>query len=146
MLSEARHLPLKKLLLFYPVVNANFDNPTYYEFAGGYRITREQMKWAWQQYLGELSPTNVMYSPLLRKFSELAVLPKTLILTAEADVLRNEGEAFGRKLRDADVDVSVARILGTIHDFVLLNALDETNACRLAMDMAVEFIGRDSGV
>lgn len=146
MLSEARHLPLKKLLLFYPVVNANFDNPTYYEFAGGYRITREQMKWAWQQYLGELSPTDVMYSPLLRKFSELAVLPKTLILTAEADVLRNEGEAFGRKLRDADVDVSVARILGTIHDFVLLNALDETNACRLAMDMAVEFIGRDSGV
>ena len=69
-----------------------------------------------------------------------------MILTAEADVLRNEGEAFGRKLRDADVDVSVARILGTIHDFVLLNVLDETNACRLAMDMAVEFIGRDSGV
>ena len=69
-----------------------------------------------------------------------------MILTAEADVLRNEGEAFGRKLRDADVDVSVARILGTIHDFVLLNALDKTNACRLAMDMAVEFIGRDSEV
>lgn len=141
--SEARHLRAGRLLLFYPIVNANFDNQTYYEYAGGYRITREQMKWVWEQYLGGIPKNSPLTSPLLRKKAELSALPKTLILTAEADVTRSEGESLGRKLRDSGVDVSVARILGTVHDFVMLNLLDETNACRMAMDMATGFVRRD---
>lgn len=65
-----------------------------------------------------------------------------MIINGQADVLRSEGEAFGEKLRCAGVDVTAVRIQGTIHDFVMLNALDQTNACRIAMDASVEWINR----
>lgn len=65
-----------------------------------------------------------------------------MIITAQADVLRDEGEAFGEKLRRAGNDVSAIRVQGAIHDFVMLNALDQTNACRTAMDAAVDWIVR----
>jgi acetyl esterase/lipase len=65
-----------------------------------------------------------------------------MILTGEADVLRDEGEAYAVKLREAGVDVTAARLEAIIHDFVMLNALDQTNACRAAMDMSVDWINR----
>lgn len=65
-----------------------------------------------------------------------------LIITAQADVLRDEGEQFGKKLRAAGADVTAIRVQGAIHDFVMLNALDRTNACRTAMDAAVSWIVR----
>ena len=65
-----------------------------------------------------------------------------MIISGQADVLRREGEAFGEKLRCAGVDVTAVRIQGTIHDFVMLNALDQTNAGRTAMDASVEWMNR----
>ena len=65
-----------------------------------------------------------------------------MILNGEADVLRDEGEAYARKLREAGVPVTAMRLQGIIHDFVMLNALDETKACRMAMDVSTAFINQ----
>ena len=64
------------------------------------------------------------------------------LFNGQADVLRSEGEAFGEKLRCAGVDVTAIQIQGTIHDFVMLHALDQTNACRTAMDASTEWMNR----
>lgn len=137
--------PIYKLLLFYPVVNANFETSSYHQFAGGYDLTREQMKWCWQQYLAtteqKLDPH---FSPLLATFAQLRQLPETLIITAEADPTRDEGEALARKLRDAGGRVAQIRFQGIIHDFVTKNQLDKTNACRLAMNIAVDWLKKRS--
>jgi len=69
-------------------------------------------------------------------------LPDALIINGEADVLRDEGEAFAKKLRRAGVDVTAVRLQGIIHDFVMLNTLDQTNACRTAMDISTAWINR----
>ncbi|MCC7665915.1 alpha/beta hydrolase [Liquorilactobacillus satsumensis] len=136
-----------KMVLFCPVTNANFDTNSYHQFAGGYDLTREQMKWSWQQYLGQVQDkATFLYSPLRATFEQLRQLPETLIITAEADVVRDEGEAFARKMRDAGGNVSQIRFQGTIHDFVVKNALDETNACRLAMNVAVGWIRRKAAL
>jgi acetyl esterase/lipase len=65
-----------------------------------------------------------------------------MIINGQADVLRSEGEAFGEKLRCAGVKVTALRVQGIIHDFVMLNALDQTNACRTAMDASTAWINR----
>jgi acetyl esterase len=76
-------------------------------------------------------------SPLRATTAELAGLPPATVMTAEADVVRDEGEAYASKLRDAGVPVTAVRYLGTIHDFMLLNALRETNAARAATALAI---------
>ena len=63
-----------------------------------------------------------------------------MILNGEADVLREEGECYARKLRLAGVDVTALRFQGIIHDFVMLNALDSTNGCRAAMNASTSWI------
>ena len=65
-----------------------------------------------------------------------------MIINGQADVLRSEGEAYGERLRRAGVEVTAIRVQGTIHDFVMLNALDQTNACRTAMDASTAWIRR----
>lgn len=81
-------------------------------------------------------------SPLRADIEQLKGLPEAMILNGEADVLRDEGEAYARKLREAGVDVTAVRFQGMIHDFVMLNALDQTKACRAAMDLSVAWINR----
>lgn len=81
-------------------------------------------------------------SPLRAHISQLRGLPDTMIINGEVDVLRDEGEAYARKLREAGVEVTAVRFQGIIHDFVMLNALDQTRACRAAMDTSVEWINR----
>ncbi|GAJ25474.1 hypothetical protein JCM15457_340 [Liquorilactobacillus sucicola DSM 21376 = JCM 15457] len=141
LMHEKQQLPVYKIVLFCPVVNANFDNFSYHQYAGGYDLTREQMKWSWQQYLGmQEDPLNYLYSPLQASLEQLATLPEILIMTAEADVVRDEGEAIARKIRDAGGDVVQIRFQGITHDFIVKNMLDQTNACRLAMNVAVDWI------
>ncbi|KRM96384.1 alpha beta hydrolase fold family protein [Liquorilactobacillus aquaticus DSM 21051] len=136
-----QNLPIYKMVLFCPIVNANFDTHSYHQYAGGYDLTREQMKWSWQQYLGEeRDPLSYLFSPLQASLEQLATLPEILIMTAEADVVRDEGEAIARKIRDAGGDVVQIRFQGITHDFVVKNMLDQTNACRLAMNIAVDWI------
>lgn len=134
---------IQKLLLYYPVTNACFDTPSYHEFATDYYLYRAGMKWFWNQYTTSLSDRNEITASPLRADTEcLKNFPATMIINGQADVLRSEGEAFGEKLLCAGVDVTALHVQGTIHDFVMLNALDQTNACRIAMDASTEWIKR----
>jgi acetyl esterase len=128
-------------VLFYPVTDASFDTDSYHQFAEGYFLRRDAMQWFWDQYTTDEDQRNeVTASPLRATTEQLAGLPKALVINAEADVLRDEGEAYGRKLREAGVDVTATRYEGIIHDFVLLNALRGTNAAQAAITQAVGYI------
>jgi acetyl esterase/lipase len=99
------------------------------------------MQWFWDQYITDESQRNeTTASPLRASSDELAGLPKALVITGEADVLRDEGEAYGRKLREAGVDVTATRYEGIIHDFVMLNALRGTNAASAAITQAIAYL------
>ena len=125
-------------VLFYPVTDARFDTGSYAEFATGYFLRRDAMQWFWDQYTTDPAErAQITASPLRATPEQLAGLPPTLVITAEADVLRDEGEAFANKLRDAGVPVTAVRYQGVIHDFVMLNALAGTNAARSAVALAV---------
>jgi len=129
--------PIRYQVLFYPVTDATFDTSSYEEFADGYWLTRESMRWFWDSYAPDQSvrgePTA---SPLLASREHLARLPPALVITGQADVLRDEGEAYGRQLHEAGVDVTAVCYEGTIHDFVMLNALAGTPAARDAIARA----------
>ena len=126
-------------VLFYPVTDANFDTPSYQKYAADIWLTREAMKWFWDNYLPDKEarrqPTA---SPLQASVDQLRGQPPALIITDENDVLRDEGEAYAHKLMQAGVDVITVRYLGTIHDFVMLNALAGTPAACSAIGLANE--------
>ncbi|MDZ7278537.1 alpha/beta hydrolase [Pantoea eucrina] len=124
-------------VMLWPVTDAHFDNASYQQFANGHFLTRNMMKWFWDNYTtSETERNSILASPLRASQAELAGLPPTLIQTAELDVLRDEGEAFGRKLDAAGVPVTVTRYNGMIHDFGLLNALSNETAVRTALRQA----------
>lgn len=134
---------IQKLLLYYPVTNACFDTPSYRRFAVNYYLYRAGMQWFWDQYTTcEADRAQITASPLRAGIDCLRGLPDTMIINGQADVLRSEGQAFGERLRCAGVDVTALCVQGTIHDFVMLHALDRTNACRLAMDASTAWINR----
>ena len=127
--------------LFYPVTDASFDTDSYDQFAEGYFLRRDAMQWFWDQYApDEDQRDEVTASPLRATTDQLAGLPPALVITAEADVLRDEGEAYGRKLREAGVDVTATRYEGVIHDFMMLNALRETNGAKAAISQAIAYL------
>jgi len=126
-------------VLLYPVTDANFDTGSYRQFAEGYFLEREGMKWFWGHYLpDEQRRTEPYASPLRASTEELQGLPPALVMVAENDVLRDEGEAYARKLAEAGVVVEAVRVLGTIHDFAMLNPLMSTPAARLAVRLACD--------
>ncbi len=144
LMAKARKGPkIQKQLLYYPVTNARFDTPSYRQFAVNYYLYRAGMQWFWNQYTTcEADRNQITASPLRANTNCLRGLPEAMIINGQADVLRSEGEAFGEKLRCAGVEVTALRVQGIIHDFVMLNALDQTNACRTAMDASTEWINR----
>ena len=128
-------------VLFYPVTNAAFDTASYVQFAEGYFLRRDAMQWFWDQYTtDEAQRAEITASPLRATTEQLAGLPPALVITAEADVLRDEGEAYASKLRQAGVAVTTTRYQGIIHDFVMLNALRETNAANAAIAQATAYL------
>ncbi|PKW11941.1 Acetyl esterase/lipase [Streptomyces sp. 1222.5] len=129
---------LVQQVLFYPVTDANFDTPSYHRFATGYFLRRDGMQWFWDQYTTDESErAQITASPLRATVEQLQGLPPALVVTGEADVLRDEGEAYANKLREAGVAVTSVRFQGVIHDFVMLDALRETHAAGAAIDLAV---------
>ena len=124
-------------LLFYPVTDSNIDTASYNSYQDGYWLTREAMKWFWDNYTSDQTdrrePT---VSPLQASVEDLKGLPPALIINGEFDVLRDEGEEFAHKLIDAGVEVRAVRYHGTIHDFVMLNPISETPAARGAIEQA----------
>jgi acetyl esterase len=126
-----------KQLLFYPVTDASFDTESYHQFATGYFLRRDGMMWFWDQYTTDPKErAEITASPLRATIEQLKGLPQALVITGEADVLRDEGEAYANKLREAGVNVTAVRFQGIIHDFVMLNALAETAAARGAITLA----------
>jgi acetyl esterase len=132
---------IQRQLLFYPVTDAAFETESYHQFAEGYHLRRDAMMWFWDQYTTNPGERNeITASPLRASKEQLKGLPPALIITAEADVLRDEGEVYANKLREAGVAVTSVRFQGTIHDFVMLNALENTQATRGAMTLAIAWL------
>jgi acetyl esterase/lipase len=104
------------------------------------------MQWFWNQYTtDEKQRAEITASPLRATTEQLAGLPPALVITAEADVLRDEGEAYANKLRQAGVPVTAVRCQGIIHDFVMLNALRETHAAEAAITLAIDVLRTSLG-
>ncbi len=122
--------PLALQVLVYPVTHHSFDTPSYKEHAEGYLLTRTAMRWFWNHYLRR--PEDGMEphaSPLLAR--SLHGLPPALVITAEYDPLRDEGEAYAARLREAGVPVTVTRYPGMIHGFLrMINLVDKARAAR----------------
>ncbi|MFC5651937.1 alpha/beta hydrolase [Paenibacillus solisilvae] len=135
LLAKDRKGPkIEKQLLFYPVTNAVFDTASYNQFATGYYLHRDTMQWFWDQYTTDPKQREEIYaSPLRASIEQLKGLPKALIITDEADVLQDEGEAYANKLRQAGVPVTSVRFRGMIHAFVMFNDLADTESTRGAM-------------
>ena len=139
--KERGGLDLKAQVLFYPVTDASFDTDSYHQFAEGYFLRRDAMQWFWDQYTTDPAQREeITASPLRATTEQLAGLPPALVITAEADVLRDEGEAYANKLRQAGVPVVAVRYQGIIHDFVMLNALRGTNAAGAAIAQATAYL------
>ncbi|MEU6621593.1 alpha/beta hydrolase [Streptomyces litmocidini] len=139
MAKERGDVALLQQVLFYPVTDASFDTDSYHRFATGYFLRRDGMQWFWDQYApGEEDRAQITASPLRATTDQLIGLPPALIITAEADVLRDEGEAYAASLRTAGVAVTAVRVQGVIHDFVMLNALRPTRGAQTAIALAVD--------
>ncbi|HCW36224.1 alpha/beta hydrolase fold domain-containing protein [Mammaliicoccus sciuri] len=143
MTKQRNGLPINQQLLYYPVTNAEFDTESYHQFAENYFLAKEGMQWFWDQYTTDANERDeITASPLKASVEELKGLPSAMILNAEADVLRDEGEAYANKLREAGVEVTHMRFQGIIHDFVMVNSMDQTNATRAAMDISTNWINK----
>jgi acetyl esterase len=128
-------------LLFFPVTDASMNNLSYKTFTDGPWLTKPAMEWFWDAYLPDANARrDIHVSPLNASVDELRGLPPAMVITDEYDVLRDEAEAYARKLVDAGVTVTATRYLGTIHDFVMLNALADTPASKAATEQAMEFL------
>jgi acetyl esterase len=123
--------------LYYPVTDAAMDTESYRQFADGPYNTRKTMEWFWDAYIADPAQRlAINASPNQATIEQLRGLPPTVVLVDEADVLRDEGEAYAAKLRAAGVAVTTVRYDGISHDFMMLDALSQTNATRAAIAQA----------
>jgi acetyl esterase len=124
--------------MWYPVTDAAMDTESYEEFAEGYFLTAKGMAWFWDAYLPDLDRRSEPFaSPLRASDEQLHGLPPAFVIVDEADVLRDEGEAYAARLRAAGVAVTTVRYDGITHDFMMLNPLSDTHATRAAVAQAI---------
>ncbi|HKH05728.1 MAG TPA: alpha/beta hydrolase [Acidimicrobiales bacterium] len=114
--------PIALQLLLYPTVDLMLSHPSIVENADGYYLTADTMRWFRRHYLGDHDPTDPLASPLRADEHVLRGLPPALVITAEYDPLRDEGEAYAEALRAAGNDVTATRFDGMIHGFLELSA------------------------
>jgi acetyl esterase/lipase len=125
---------IKYQVMLWPVTDANFETGSYKELGEGRFLTKNMMTWFWDNYLPDKKARKEIYaSPLQASVDQLKGLPPALVQTAENDVLRDEGEAYARKLDEAGVPVTLTRYDGLIHDYGLLNPLAEIPAVKTAL-------------
>ncbi|CCH52972.1 Alpha/beta hydrolase fold-3 domain protein [Fibrisoma limi BUZ 3] len=142
LMAKANNGPTIKLqVLLWPVTDASFETESYGLFAKDRFLTRNMMIWFWDNYLPDEAKRKDLYaSPLQASQEQLTGLPPALIQTAENDVLRDEGEAYARKLNEAGVPVTLTRYSGLIHDYGLLNPLATVPAVQTALLQAAALI------
>ena len=124
-------------LLLYPAMDSDMDSKSYDKFKDGPYLTKKAMDWFWNAYVQNKNMFKNYYAvPIRAEKEDLIGLPPALIITAENDVLRDEGEKYARKLDDAGVKAAAVRISGTCHDFMMLNALSDTTPTITAFELA----------
>ena len=127
--------------MYYPVTDAAQDTDSYQEFADGPFLLAKSMAWFWDAYCPDESQrSEITVSPLRATLDDLAGLPEAFLIVDENDVLRDEGEAYARKLTAAGVRTTSIRYNGIIHDFLMLNPLRETAATSAAVEQAVHVL------
>jgi acetyl esterase/lipase len=127
--------------MYYPVTDAAMDTGSYEQFAEGYFLTAKMMAWFWEAYEPDVERRMAPFaSPLRANDEQLAGLPPALVVVGEADVLRDEGEAYAARLRAAGTPVTAVRYDGITHDFLMLNALSDTQATRTAIAQAIDVL------
>jgi acetyl esterase/lipase len=133
-------------VLMIPATDASVDTGSYREYGTGRFLARAFMKYGWDLYAPDAKTRDNPYvSPLRASRDQLKGLPPALVITAENDPLRDEGEAYARKLKDAGVTVAAVRYNGTIHDFVLLNAIRNVPSTDAAIDQINEGLRKHLG-
>ncbi len=141
MAKDKRGPKISYQVLLIPATDASVDTASYHEFGTGRFLARDFMKYGWDLYAPDAKTRDNPYvSPLRASNEELKGLPPALVITAENDPLRDEGEAYARKLKDAGVDVAAVRYNGMIHDFVLLNGIRNVPAVGAAIQQASDGI------
>jgi acetyl esterase len=127
--------------LYYPVTDAGQDTDSYREFADGPYLTAKAMAWFWDAYTTDPAQrAEITASPLRASLADLEGLPPAFVIVDENDVLRDEGEAYARKLIAAGVPTSSVRYNGTLHDFMMLNPVRATEATSAAMAQAIDIL------
>jgi acetyl esterase/lipase len=127
--------------IYYPVTDAAMDTESYEEFTEGYFLTAKGMAWFWDAYLPDLERRSEPFaSPLRASDEQLEGLPPAFVIVDEADVLRDEGEAYAARLRAAGIPVTTVRYDGITHDFMMLNPLSATHATRAAVAQAISVL------
>src|SRR5262249_53863646 len=127
--------------LYYPVTDAGQDTASYRQFADGPFLFARSMAWFWDSYLPEKDKRDeITASPLRASLKELAGLPETFLIVDENDVLRDEGEAYARRLTEAGVRTTSVRYNGVLHDFMMLNPIRETAATTCAGEQAIHIL------
>lgn len=133
-------------VLLIPATDASVDTDSYLRFANDRFLARAFMKYGWDLYAPDAKTRDNPYvSPLRATLDQLKNLPPALVVTAENDPLRDEGEAYARKLKEAGVAVTAVRYNGTIHDFVLLNGLRHVPSTEAALQQVSEGIRQHIG-
>src|SRR4030095_7917232 len=132
--------------LYYPVTDAGQDTQSYADFANGPFLTAKAMAWFWDCYLPDRTRrADVTASPLRATPEQLAGLPPALVIVDENDVLRDEGEAYARRLTQAGVTTTSVRYNGILHDFMMLNPVRGTQATAAAIEQAVTVLRKALG-
>lgn len=122
---------IKLQVMMWPIVDSDLDTDSYRKFGKDRFLTTSLMNWMYDMYIQEPEQRKQIYaSPLRASIEQLRALPPALIQIAENDVLRDEGEAYGRKLSEAGVPTTTVRYVGMIHDFGLLNGMAEVPATK----------------
>ncbi|MFC6159982.1 alpha/beta hydrolase [Kribbella jiaozuonensis] len=132
--------------MYYPVTDAGQDTDSYLEFADGPFLSAKGMAWFWDCYLPDESKrSEITASPLRATTEQLSGLPEAFLIVDENDVLRDEGEAYGRKLLEAGVRTTFVRYNGILHDFMMVNPLRETAATTGAVEQAIHILRKALG-
>jgi acetyl esterase/lipase len=138
MASERGDVRFVQQSMYYPVTDAGMDTGSYEQFAEGYFLTAKAMSWFWDAYLPDVERRSEPFaSPLRASDEQLAGLPPAFLIVDEADVLRDEGEAYAARLRASGVPTTTVRYDGITHDFMMLNPLSATYATRAAVAQAI---------
>ncbi|MFF8642716.1 alpha/beta hydrolase [Streptomyces sp. NPDC015345] len=138
MAKQRGHVSFVHQSLYYPVTDAGQDTASYREFANGPYLTAKAMAWFWDSYTTDPAQrAEITASPLRATLEDMQGLPPALVLVDDNDVLRDEGEAYARKLTQAGVPTTSIRYNGTLHDFMMLNPVRNTRATDAAVQQAI---------